>query len=379
MRKICVAVLSRANYGRVKSVMRAISEHPDLVLQVLTGASANLDRFGNVANIIEQDGFSIDAKLDFAVEGDSPSVMAKTTGLGIIEISSALDHLQPDIVVTVADRYETMATAIVASYQNILLAHIQGGEVTGSIDESVRHAITKLSHIHFPCTHKAARNIIKMGEDPNFVFNVGCPAMDAFSMREAKEIQLSQLTGTGYRFMSEEAFNLVSYHPVTTNHTNAGLETQELLTAIENMQLPAIWLWPNIDAGTDRISKVLRVWRDNNPNGKIRFIKNLPVNQYNQILKKANVLIGNSSSFIREGSYIGAKAILVGDRQNNREIGENILISKPKCDDILNKYHDFKNKKIKPSQLYGRGNAGEQIALYLAGHIPLVQKILNYD
>ena len=119
MRKICVVVLSRANYGRVKSVMRAISEHPDLTLQGHNGASANLERFGNVANIIEQDGFVINAKLNFAV-GDSPSVMAKTTGLGIIEISAAFEYLKPDIVVTVADRYETMSTAIAASYQNIL-------------------------------------------------------------------------------------------------------------------------------------------------------------------------------------------------------------------------------------------------------------------
>lgn len=378
MRKICVVVLSRANYGRAKSVMRAISEHPDLALQVLTGASATLERFGNVANIIENDGFSIDAKLNFAVEGDSPSVMAKTTGLGIIEISTALEYLKPQVVVTVADRYETMSTAIAASYQNILLAHIQGGEVTGSIDESVRHAITKLSHIHFPCTQKAAHNIIRMGEDPNFVFNVGCPAMDAFTESQSKGLDLSNLTGLGYKFKSDEAYNLVVFHPVTTSYTSAGAQTTELLTAVENLPLASIWLWPNIDAGTDRISKVLRVWRDKNPTGKIRFIKNLPVEEYNQLLCNANVLIGNSSSFIREGSYVGAKAILVGDRQNSREIGPNVVLTEPASDKIVQNYHKISNLKIAPSDLYGKGNAGKQIAHYLAGRLPSVQKVLRY-
>lgn len=378
MRKICVAVLSRANYGRVKSVMKAISEHPDLVLQVLTGASANLERFGNVANIIEKDGYTIDAKLNFAVEGDSPTVMAKTTGLGIIEIATALEYLKPDVVVTVADRYETMSTAIAASYQNILLAHIQGGEVTGSIDESVRHAITKLSHIHFPCTQKAAQNLIRMGEDPNFVFNVGCPAMDAFTASHGMDLRLPDLTGTGYKLGSDEEFNLVVFHPVTTTHTTAGAQTQELLSAIEKLPHPTIWLWPNIDAGTDRISKVLRMWRDENPNGRIRFIKNLPVDEYNQLLQKAKVLIGNSSSFIREGSYVGAKAILVGDRQNSREIGQNVLLSEPTADRISENYHKICDLHIEPSDLYGRGNAGEQIAHYLAGELPSVQKVLSY-
>ncbi|MGD8435098.1 MAG: UDP-N-acetylglucosamine 2-epimerase, partial [Syntrophobacterales bacterium] len=168
-RKVCVVVNSRANYGRIKSVLRAIREHPDLDLILIVGASALLWRFGNVAEQIREDGFQTDAIVYSIVEGENPTTMAKSTGMGIMELATQFENLKPDVVITVADRFETIATAIAASYMNIPLAHTQGGEVTGSIDESVRHAITKLAHIHFPATEKAKDNVIRMGEDPEKV------------------------------------------------------------------------------------------------------------------------------------------------------------------------------------------------------------------
>jgi len=146
VRKVCVVVNSRANYARIKSVMRAIQQHNRLELQLVVGASALLYRYGNVVDLIRSDGFEPSSVVYSIVEGENPTTMAKSTGMGIIELSSQFENLQPDIVLTVADRFETMATAIAASYMNIPLAHTQGGEVTGSIDESVRHAITKLAH-----------------------------------------------------------------------------------------------------------------------------------------------------------------------------------------------------------------------------------------
>ncbi len=154
-RKICVVVASRANYGRVKYVLKAIEKHPDLELQLVVGASVLLDRFGNAIRVIERDGFVPVRKVYYVVEGENLEAQAKSTGLGIIELSTVFEDLQPDVVITVADRYETMATAIAASYLNIPLGHIQGGEITGNIDELVRHAITKLSHYHFPSTEKS--------------------------------------------------------------------------------------------------------------------------------------------------------------------------------------------------------------------------------
>lgn len=378
MRKICVVVLSRANYGRVKSVMVAIKKHFKLDLQLIIGGSANLDRFGNVAKIIQDDGFEINQNLNFAIEGDELAVMSKSTGLGIIQISSALEILQPDVVVTVADRYETMATAISAAYQNIVLAHIQGGEVTGSIDESVRHAITKLSHIHFPATETAKQNILKMGEDPEYVFNVGCPAIDNLTTSINKDISLIGLTGTGFKFKENENFDIVVFHPVTTSYKTSNDQTRELLYAVKKLNRPTIWLWPNIDAGTDRISKTLRSFREQDKKNKIRFIKNLPVETYNFLLSKANMLIGNSSSFIREASFLGTKAIIVGSRQNQREHDENVIFCKPISEDILRAYEKISRRVVNPSSLYGHGDAGEKIAEILSGRLPSVQKVLKY-
>ena len=178
MRKICAVVHSRANYGRIKTLLQAVKEHPELELQLVVGASALLGRYGSVHKIIEEDGFKINAKVYIIIEGETPTTMAKSTGLAIVELSTIFENLKPDIVITVADRFETMSTAVAASYMNIMVAHTQGGEVTGSIDEGVRHAITKLSHVHFPATKLSARNIINMGENANDVHLVGCPAID---------------------------------------------------------------------------------------------------------------------------------------------------------------------------------------------------------
>ncbi len=184
-RKVCIVVASRANYGRIKATMSAIKNHPDLQLQLIVGASAVLARYGNAVEYIESDGFKIDAKVFMVIEGENPATMAKSTGLAIIELATIYENLKPDIVLTVADRYETLATAVAASYMNIPLAHTQGGEVTGSIDESVRHAITKLAHIHFPTTELSKKRLVQMGENPNDIHTVGCPSIDSIFSRSA--------------------------------------------------------------------------------------------------------------------------------------------------------------------------------------------------
>ena len=178
MRKICVVIGSRANYSSIKSAMQAIQAHPDLELQVVVGASAVLDRYGSVVNLIEKDGFKPAAKVYMLIEGENPATMAKSTGLGLLELPTIFDQLQPDVVLTVGDRFETMATTLAAAYMNIPLAHTMGGEVTGTIDESIRHAVTKFAHIHFPACSEAKERIIKLGERPEDVYLVGCPRID---------------------------------------------------------------------------------------------------------------------------------------------------------------------------------------------------------
>src|SRR5687768_9907683 len=172
-RKVCVVVTARPSYSRIKTALKAIQEHPDLELQLVLGASALLDRYGSVVNYIVQDGFEISARVYMVLEGENPTAMAKTTGIGVLELSTVFDNLKPDLVVTIADRFETLATAVAAAYMNIPVVHIQGGEVTGSIDEKVRHAVTKLADVHLVSSRQAAERVVKMGEDPERVHVTG--------------------------------------------------------------------------------------------------------------------------------------------------------------------------------------------------------------
>ena len=225
MKKICVVVTARPSYSRIKTALRAIDAHPELELQLVIAASALLERYGTAINYIEKDGFTVAAKVFNILEGENLTAQAKTTGLGILELSSVFERLNPDAVVTVADRFETMATAIAASYMNIPLVHIQGGEVTGNIDEKVRHAITKLADLHLVASEDARNRVIKMGENPEKVINTGCPSIDI-----AKEmISMSQLSfdpfqkygGVGSMIDIHDGYLVVMQHPVTTEYSDS--------------------------------------------------------------------------------------------------------------------------------------------------------------
>ena len=380
-KKIAVVVASRANYGRVKFLLKAIKEHPDLELQLIAGAATLLYRFGNVVDIIKKDGFEPLKNLYYVVEGDNLITQAKTTGLGILELSSALSELKTDMVITIADRFETMATAIAATYQNIPLVHLQGGEVSGNIDDRVRHAITKLADVHFVATEKSKERVIKMGENPDYVFNFGCPAMDTL-VNEDLSINnkfMEKYGGTGIAIDWKKPFILMSQHPVTTSFGEGFkqiTETLEALKKIKNIQ--KIIIWPNIDAGTDDVSKGIRVFRENNKEDNFHYYRAFSPEDYARLLNNCICAVGNSSSFIREGAFLGLPTVLVGDRQINREHAENIIFSDYNRDEIYNKIsQQIKHGKYNSSKIFGYGNAGKKIADKLA-EIKFIQKKLNY-
>jgi UDP-hydrolysing UDP-N-acetyl-D-glucosamine 2-epimerase len=266
VRKVCVFIGSRANYSSIKSVMRAVDEHDDLQLQLIVGASALLDRFGSVVDVIEADGFRPDARVTMIVEGETPATMAKSTGLGLLELPTMLELLKPDVVVSVGDRFETMATAIAAAYMNIPVAHTMGGEISGTIDESIRHAVTKLSHVHFPANVAAAERIIRMGESPDTVHVVGCPRIDlvseiAHSTGIPHEEVLSR-DGVGAHIDVTKPFLLVNQHPVTTEYGQGRDQVWETLMALDELKMPTIMLWPNVDAGSEDIATGMRTFRE---------------------------------------------------------------------------------------------------------------------
>ena len=335
-RKICVVVNSRANYGRIKSVLREINNSSALELQLILGASALLHRFGDVQEIVRADGFKISSKVYLIVEGENPTTMAKSTGMAIMELATMFENMKPDIVVTVADRFETMATAVAASYMNIPIAHTQGGEITGSIDESVRHAVTKLSHIHFAATEKAARNIIKMGEDPSSVYCTGCPSIDVIA-----DLDLSLPTdifrrykGVGPDLDASRPYLVVLQHPVTTEYGDGIIQINETLKAVEKIGKQAAWLWPNVDAGSDDIAKGLRKYREKKNPDFIHIYRNFSVEDYARLINNCACIVGNSSSALREGAFLGVPAVNLGTRQQNREHGENVIHVNYNSDEI---------------------------------------------
>lgn len=385
MRKILVAIGSRANYGSIKSVLEAVSRHPELSLNIVTFASAVLPKYGNLEEQMRRDGFNPDFSLETQLDGDSVASMAESTGLALLKIPGVIKNLKPDCVVTVGDRYETMATAVSAAYMNVPLAHTMGGEVTGSIDESIRHAISKLSHIHFVSTQKSFHNLVSLGENSDYVFVTGCPRIDLAKKAQhlsVEDVQNRALSfGTGDSIDFNRPFLLISQHPVTSEFESAEKQIRATLESINGLNIQTIVLWPNADAGSEKISKEIRVWKEENSNNTIHFYRNLPPELYLKMMDLTVCLVGNSSSAIREGSFLGTPAVNVGTRQSGREHGDNVLFVDNSIDSIRNAINiQLEHGKYSENRLYGDGNAGSEIAEILTKLPKLsTQKRLNFD
>jgi UDP-hydrolysing UDP-N-acetyl-D-glucosamine 2-epimerase len=364
--------------------MRAVAEHDDLELQVLVGSSALLHRYGSVIDIIRCDGFQVAAVVHSIIEGDTPATMAKSTGLAIIELSTHFENLKPDVVLTVADRFETLATAVAASYMNIPLAHTQGGEVTGSIDESVRHAISKLAHIHFPATERAAEYLLRMGEERQTVHLTGCPAIDLLAETDLTLPHdiFSRNLGVGEELSSDKEFIIVLQHPVTTEYGSGLAQIQETLEAVHTVArggMQVVWLWPNVDAGSDAISKGIRRFRELNTTPNMHFYLNFSPEDYAKLLANARCIVGNSSSGLREGAFLGTPCVNIGTRQAGRERAANVIDVDCKAAEISAALAlQLKHGPYDSSHLVGDGNAGRRIADLLVKSEFRIQKKLSY-
>lgn len=364
--------------------MQAIAAHPRLELQLVCVASALLDRYGQVVNLIEREGFKIDEKLHILVEGETPATMVKSTGMGLIELSSVFDRLKPDVVITVGDRFETMATTLAAAYMNIPVAHTMGGEVSGTIDESIRHAVTKFAHIHFPASREAAERIERLGEPREMVFRVGCPRIDLVAdilKRDADGLDEHIFDlGVGDRVDLSKPFVIVSQHPVTTEYGEGERQITATLSAVRECRLPAVVLWPNADAGSEDIARGIRKWRERDLAENMHFFKNLPTETYIRLMRHAACLVGNSSSGIREGAFIGTPVVNIGSRQTSRERGANVRDVPHDEAAIAGAIMSQRQHGRYPMQdIYGDGTAGRKIADVLADLGPVqVQKRITY-
>lgn len=383
IRKICVVITARPSYSRVKSALTAINNHPELELQLVIAGSALLGRYGNAVDFIENDGFEITEKVFMVLEGENPTSMAKTTGLGVMELANVFYKLQPDAVITIADRFETIATSIAATYQNIPLIHIQGGEVTGNIDEKVRHANTKLADLHLVASEEAKRRVIKMGEHVDSVFNTGCPSIDiAHEVLQNPELDFNPIDkygGVGEMINWKDGYLVVMQHPVTTEYETARKDIEETLQAIHELNIPTFWFWPNVDAGSDGTSNGIRSFRELKKPQNIHFFKNMEPNDFLRLLINSKCLIGNSSVGIRECSYLAVPTVNIGSRQNRRQRGSNVLdvpYDKMKIKEaVLNR---ISTKPGSFETIYGDGKSGERIADIIANTELKFHKTISY-
>lgn len=366
MRKIAVVTGTRAEYGILKPVLEAIKTNPRLDLALVVTGMHLSKEFGYTIKEIKKDGFKIDAEVKILHAEDTGAAMAKSVGECIEKMTEALKRVKPDFLVLLGDRSEMLAGAVAASYTGIPIAHIHGGDASGSIDDSVRHAITKLAHIHFPATEGSANRIIRMGEDPSRIFVVGAPALDTIlNERLSKPARLSKK----YDLDSLKPFLLILQHPVVTEADEAADQIKETLNAIVELKHQTILIYPNADAGGRRMIKVIKKYE------KYPFIKSFKSVSYIDylgLMKIASVMIGNSSSGIIEAPSFRLPVINIGTRQGGRERSTNVIDAgynkKEIVGAIKKALHDrkFRAKVKKCKNLYGDGKASQKIVKVLS-------------
>lgn len=381
-RKVLVVLVDRANYGRLKPVMRAIAEHPALELQVVCAGTMVLRRFDRPVQVVRDDGFRVDGEVYLELEGSTPTTMAKSVGFATIEFASELQRLSPDLLLLIGDRYEALAAGLAAAYMNIPIVHLQGGEVSGSIDESARHALTKLAHFHCPSTRRAAEYVVRMGERPDTVLTIGCPSSDiARQLDRSVWPAVINERGAGCPIAEGQPFLLVVFHPTTTEYGGERRAMWTLLEALGELATPTLLLWPNIDAGSDEISKAVRVYRNDHAGGRwLRTLTNLTPEDYLRVLGRAACAIGNSSSFVRDAGLLGTPVVLVGHRQNGRETAEHVCrVEVERAAIVAATRAQLAHGLYAPSTLYGDGHVAPRIAEALARLQPYLQKQLAFS
>ena len=383
-RKICVVLTTRGNYAKMKSVIEGILAAPDLELQLILGGMVVLEKYGRILHSPGRMNLPVDKTINFVIEGETLDTMAKSSGLAVSEFSNAFADLKPDVVMVIADRFECLPIAMAAAYMNIVVAHVEGGEVSGSIDESIRHAITKLAHMHFPASAEAALRIEKMGEDPTAIYLVGGTSMDVIrnidleNMNPVLAYQKEYGMGPIIELVPEK-YLVVIQHPVTTEYEQNLLHIQETIAALETLRLPTLWILPNMDAGSDGINKGIRMFREKKSPDYIHFFKSLPIEYYAPVLKNAACILGNSSSGIREAAYLGTPTINIGSRQNGRERGLNVIdVDNDRGQIVKAVNNQLVHGRYQPDFLYGDGFASEKIIDALRKHPLEIQKVITY-
>lgn len=376
MRRIAVATGTRAEYGLLKPILEEIKKSSDLELSLIVTGMHFSEDFGRTVDEIKKDGYAIAYSVDVLEKDDAPAGMARYVGRTTVEMANALEKIKPDMLLILGDRAETLASAIAAAYSNIPVAHLCGGDVSGSIDNTARNAITKLAHIHFPATEKSAERIIKMGEEKWRVHVVGMPGLD--SIFREKLLSKEEITAK-LGIDLNQPFAIVVQHPVTTESEHSGEQMKETMDAIVKLNLQAVVIYPNADAGGGRMIQAIENYRKY---PVIKIFKSLPHIEYLSLMNAADVMIGNSSSGIIEAPCFHLPVVNIGTRQDGRERSSNVIDADYKKDEIIAAVkkalydESFKKQVKKCRNIYGDGRTAERVVKILS-ELGINQRLLQ--
>lgn len=382
-RKICIVLTTRGNYAKMKSTMLAIQAMPDLDLQLVVGGAILDPKYGDFVPIIEADGFRVDEQIDYIEKGTSLVSVTLSAGRCVSLFAEVLNRLKPDVVMVIADRYEALSIAQAALCMNIHIAHLEGGEISGSIDERIRHAITKLAHIHFPANTQAALFIERMGEHRNSIFITGTPSLDQIHALNLDDILSLQAridaSGSGAIIDLQNDYIVVSQHPVVTEYDHAKAQFSETCQAVKAIGLPSVWVLPNDDAGAQEITAPITTLQDDPNAPPVRTVGGLVLDQYVRLLKHSKCLIGNTSSGIRESAFLGVPVVNIGTRQHGRQRGQNVIdVDYTRAEIARAAKNQIHHGPYPQDTLYGDGHAGNKIAQVLAQPLPPIDKSISY-
>ncbi|XP_016117869.1 bifunctional UDP-N-acetylglucosamine 2-epimerase/N-acetylmannosamine kinase-like [Sinocyclocheilus grahami] len=323
--RVCVATCNRADYSKLAPIMFGIKSHPEIFdLEVVVLGSHLIDDYGNTFRMIEQDEFDIGSKLHTIVRGEDEAAMVESVGLALVKLPDVLQRLAPDILLVHGDRFDALALATAAALMNIRILHLEGGEVSGTIDDSIRHAISKLAHYHAVCTRSAERHLISMCEDHSHILLAGCPSYDRLLSAHQRDDYTDIIKSWLGDDVKEQDYIVALQHPVTTDIKNSIKIYELMLDALISFNKKTLVLFPNIDAGSKEMVRVMRrKGIEQHPN--FRAVKHVPFDQFIQLVAHAGCMIGNSSCGVREAGAFGTPVINLGTRQTGRETGENVL------------------------------------------------------